>query len=178
MKRIKLKIFNPVLIPILLAFILPCLADETAIEGHKSGEDINWQVISSGGTDGSSESFGLKGTASQTATGVGSSASFGLKHGFWQSFGGQSPCQGICGDANNDSTVNVSDAVFIINYVFVGGDPPRPILACGDANNDGTVNVSDAVSIINYVFVGGDAPGDCTPGSPDWQGSDCCPFAK
>jgi subtilisin family serine protease len=83
-------------------------------------------------------------------------------------------CQGICGDANNDTDVNVSDAVWIINYVFVGGDAPQPILACGDANGDTDVNVSDAVWIINYVFVGGDSPGDCVPGS--WGGDDCCPF--
>lgn len=84
-------------------------------------------------------------------------------------------CQGICGDANDDTDVNVSDAVKIINYVFVGGDAPVP-LACGDANNDGDVNVSDAVRIINYVFVGGDPPGDCSPGSVNWIDGDCCPF--
>jgi hypothetical protein len=84
-------------------------------------------------------------------------------------------CEGICGDANSDATVNVSDAVYIINYVFVGGGAPVP-LACGDANSDGTVNVSDAVYIINYVFVGGGAPGDCNPGSANWTDGDCCPF--
>ncbi|HER00464.1 MAG TPA: hypothetical protein ENO22_14080, partial [candidate division Zixibacteria bacterium] len=40
-------------------------------------------------------------------------------------------CQGRCGDANNDGSVNVSDAVWIINFAFVGGDPPQPIPACG-----------------------------------------------
>jgi FG-GAP repeat/Dockerin type I domain len=65
----------------------------------------------------------------------------------------------VCGDANTDLTVNVSDAVWIINYVFVGGDPPDP-LDSGDANCDGTSNVSDAVWIINYVFVGGNEPCD------------------
>jgi hypothetical protein len=84
-------------------------------------------------------------------------------------------CVGICGDANSDGTVNVSDAVFVINYVFVGGDTPVP-LACGDSNSDGTVNVSDAVYIINYVFVGGDIPEDCSPGSANWIDGDCCPF--
>ena len=84
-------------------------------------------------------------------------------------------CYGDCGDANGDGSVNVSDAVWIINYVFVGSGPPIP-LACGDANGDGSVNVSDAVWIINYVFVGGAPPGDCMPGSPNWLDGDCCPF--
>jgi hypothetical protein len=76
-------------------------------------------------------------------------------------------CDFICGDANSDSTVNVSDAVYIINYVFVGGDPPDPLLSA-DVNCDGESNVSDAVYIINYVFVGGNDP--CDPsgdGEPD-----------
>jgi outer membrane protein assembly factor BamB len=63
----------------------------------------------------------------------------------------------ICGDANNDLNVNISDAVVIINYVFIGSDPPDP-LCVGDANGDEGVNVSDAVHIINYVFIGGDPP--------------------
>jgi CubicO group peptidase (beta-lactamase class C family) len=65
----------------------------------------------------------------------------------------------ICGDANGDETTNVSDAVHIINYVFVGGDPPVSPEA-GDCNCDLTCNVSDAVWIINYVFVGGNEPCD------------------
>jgi hypothetical protein len=67
--------------------------------------------------------------------------------------------QYMIGDANGDQAVNVSDAVYIINYVFVGGDPPDPLQA-GDCNCDGKCNVSDAVWIINYVFVGGNIPGD------------------
>jgi Zinc carboxypeptidase/Carboxypeptidase regulatory-like domain/Dockerin type I domain len=65
----------------------------------------------------------------------------------------------ICGDANSDEDVNVSDAVFIINYVFIGGDTPDPIES-GDANCDEDTNVSDAVWIINFVFIGGDIPCD------------------
>jgi hypothetical protein len=68
-------------------------------------------------------------------------------------------CEYICGDSNGDEIVNVSDAVFIINYVFVGGDVPDPIES-GDCNCDYTCNVSDAVWIINYVFVGGNEPCD------------------
>lgn len=65
----------------------------------------------------------------------------------------------LCGDVNSDKAVNVSDAVGIINYVFVGGNPPDPIES-GDTNCDGECNVSDAVWIINFVFVGGNDPCD------------------
>lgn len=65
----------------------------------------------------------------------------------------------ICGDANADEAVNVSDAVFVINFVFVGAEAPNPIESA-DANCDTTVNVSDAVYIINFVFVGGNPPCD------------------
>ncbi len=65
----------------------------------------------------------------------------------------------LCGDANGDGAVNVSDAVQIINYVFIGGGAPDP-LESGDVNCDHEVNVSDAVWIVNYVFIGGAIPGD------------------
>jgi hypothetical protein len=63
----------------------------------------------------------------------------------------------ICGDANSDDAVNVSDAVAIINFVFLGGVAPEPY-RCGDCNCDTSVNVSDAVCIINHVFLGGPKP--------------------
>lgn len=73
----------------------------------------------------------------------------------------------VCGNANGDASVNVSDAVYIINYVFVGGTAPDPLEAA-NANCDSSVNVSDAVYIINFVFVGGNAPCDTdADGVPD-----------
>ena len=68
-----------------------------------------------------------------------------------------------CGDVNNDTKVNVSDAVLIINYVFIGGSPPDPNIACGDVNEDHFVNVSDAVYLINFIFIGGPPPDECAP---------------
>jgi hypothetical protein len=63
------------------------------------------------------------------------------------------------GDANGDSTHNVGDAVYLINYVFNEGPDPTPYLVMsGDANNDAAANVGDAVHIINFVFNGGPAP--------------------
>jgi hypothetical protein len=66
---------------------------------------------------------------------------------------------GICGDANGDFELNISDAVFIINYVFASGPEPVPY-RLGDCNCDAECNVSDAVWIINYVFTGGNDPCD------------------
>ena len=72
-----------------------------------------------------------------------------------------------CGDVNADNKVNVSDAVYLIGYVFSGGNPPQP-LYIGDTNCDSTVNVSDAVYLINYVFSGGHPPCDTNnDGVPD-----------
>jgi hypothetical protein len=66
------------------------------------------------------------------------------------------------GDANFDGSINVADAVYIINFVFKSGDTPIPVLLAGDANCDGEVNVGDAVYVINYVFKGGPEP-SCNP---------------
>jgi hypothetical protein len=85
-------------------------------------------------------------------------------------------CTGLCGDMNADGNVNISDAIYMINYVFIGGDKPQPVLACGDANSDGAAALSDGILIINYIFIGGSSPGDCSPGSWEGAGGNCCPF--
>ena len=71
------------------------------------------------------------------------------------------------GDVNGDGALNISDAVYIINYIFASGNPPEEY-AAADVNCDETVNVSDAVWIINYIFVGGNQPCDIDgDGIPD-----------
>ncbi len=61
------------------------------------------------------------------------------------------------GDANGDGSINVGDAVHIINYVFKGG--PAPVSDYnGDANADDNINVGDGVYLINFVFNGGPPP--------------------
>lgn len=62
------------------------------------------------------------------------------------------------GDANFDGDVNVGDAIYIVNYVFNGGNDPQPLFVAGDANCDGGVNIGDAVMLVNYIFNGGNMP--------------------
>jgi hypothetical protein len=64
----------------------------------------------------------------------------------------------IRGDANGDGVIDISDVVYLINYLFIHGPAPVP-LAAGDATCDGVVDVSDVVYLINYLFVSGPAPG-------------------
>ncbi|MEZ5359994.1 MAG: FG-GAP-like repeat-containing protein [Candidatus Zixiibacteriota bacterium] len=63
----------------------------------------------------------------------------------------------LCGDANGDRSVNIGDAVFLIQYVFSGGPAPEPIES-GDVNCDTSVNIGDAVYLINYIFKSGPNP--------------------
>jgi hypothetical protein len=67
----------------------------------------------------------------------------------------------ICGNANGDEAVNVSDVVYILNYVFISGSPPPHPLESAEVNCDGMVNVSDAVWLLNYIFISGPAPCEC-----------------
>jgi hypothetical protein len=60
------------------------------------------------------------------------------------------------GDSNVDGTIDVADAVFLINYLFCGGPDPPPVL--GDVNWDGAINGADVVFLINYLFRGGPEP--------------------
>ncbi|MCC6964320.1 MAG: PQQ-dependent sugar dehydrogenase [candidate division Zixibacteria bacterium] len=63
----------------------------------------------------------------------------------------------VCGDADGSLAVSISDAVYLINYIFAGGPAPDPLLS-GDADCSGALSISDAVYLINYIFAGGPAP--------------------
>lgn len=129
-----------------------------------AGEEINWQVISAGGThNAGSANFRLSGTAGQTAVGTGSSANFGVNHGFWQEFGGGGCCNhdGMRGDANYDlQGPNIVDLTFIVAYLFSSGEAP-PCWEEGDCNGDGNVNIVDLTLLVGYLFGGGAPPEPC-----------------
>jgi hypothetical protein len=70
------------------------------------------------------------------------------------------PCDYVCGDADYNRSSNITDAVYIINWVFKGGPGPV-VMDAADANCNGAANISDAVSIINWIFKGDSPP--CCP---------------
>lgn len=70
------------------------------------------------------------------------------------------PCTS-CGDANSDNSIDLSDVVFLIAYIYSGGAAPGDCnypRGKGDANGDGTVDISDVTYLIARIFSGGPAP--------------------
>jgi len=62
------------------------------------------------------------------------------------------------GDVNGDWAVNVADAVYLVNYIFINGPVPPPPGWRANPNGDNEINVGDAVYIIDFVFRGGPRP--------------------
>lgn len=73
-------------------------------------------------------------------------------------------CQWAVGDANGDGSVDISDVVYLIAYIFSGGRAPTPnSVGSGDADCSHGVDISDAVYLISRIFSGGPPPGlTCT----------------
>jgi hypothetical protein len=123
-----------------------------------AGEQIKWQVISSGGTNGTSTNFKMQGTVGQTATGWAQSVNYKINQGFWQDFG--SPAEGCCdhpGDANNNNVVNILDVTFTIAFLYKGG----PLPSCPgeiDSNGNGITNILDVTYTIAFLYKSGMSP--------------------
>ena len=65
------------------------------------------------------------------------------------------PNRGYAGNADNH--VNISDAVYLLSYLFREGPPPVS-LPVGDVDGSGAIDIGDAVYLINYIFRDGPAP--------------------
>jgi hypothetical protein len=72
------------------------------------------------------------------------------------------------------SLLQITDAVQVFNFLFLGGPSPT-CLDAADADDNGTLNLTDGVRILNHLFLGsgplpGPGPGDCgqdpTPDDP------------
>ncbi|MBN4076547.1 hypothetical protein JYT16_02395 [Gemmatimonas aurantiaca] len=68
-----------------------------------------------------------------------------------------SPCCVLAGDADNDGSVGIGDATFLIARIFSGGSAPT---CCGsaDVNANGKIGISDVVVLIQRVFASGAEP--------------------
>ncbi len=58
------------------------------------------------------------------------------------------------GNCNADALINLSDAIFLLNHLFLGASTPVCDGAC-DADRSGALNITDAVFLLDYLFKGG-----------------------
>jgi hypothetical protein len=58
------------------------------------------------------------------------------------------------GDCNADNSVDVSDVVYVMEWIFSGGSAPIPYVFVGDVNCDDEIDISDAVFLISFIFSG------------------------
>ena len=67
------------------------------------------------------------------------------------------------GDPNDSGSLDLSDGLYIFNYLFTGGAQPS-CNESADSNADGAVDLSDGIYLLSYLFLGGPAP--APPGPP------------
>ncbi len=101
----------------------------------------------------------------------------------WSLVTGSTAGQFTRGDANDDGSFDISDAVFTLSALFVPGAPPSNCDAALDTNDDGAVDIADAVFSLGALFIPGASPppppvscgSDPTPDSTTCDLFDSCP---
>jgi hypothetical protein len=63
----------------------------------------------------------------------------------------------VRGDCDADGTVNLTDPVYLLTRLFLGG-PDLPCESSGDSDDSGVLDLSDAVFILQYLVLGGPPP--------------------
>ena len=65
--------------------------------------------------------------------------------------------QFIRSDANGDGKVNITDGIFVLNFLFLGGPAP-PCTDAADSDDSAALNLTDGIFTLNFLFLGGPAP--------------------
>lgn len=86
------------------------------------------------------------------------------------------PDQFIRGDCLPDGRRDITDAINILNYLFLGSLEPTCLDAC-DSNDDEILNITDAIHLLGFLFLGTAPPpapaGECGL-DPAGSDLDCC----
>jgi hypothetical protein len=105
-----------------------------------AGEQINWQVISSGGhVRDASDSYRLGGTVGQTAVGTGNTPPTCCN------------TDGIRGDCDMNGSLNVADVTCLVGPLKNIIPPPFLCEEEADINGSGTINVVDVTYLVSYL---------------------------
>ncbi len=61
--------------------------------------------------------------------------------------------RGLLGDSNGDGSLDISDPVWTLGFLFLGFPPPV-CLGAADFNRDSKLDLSDPVASLGYLFLG------------------------
>ncbi len=78
--------------------------------------------------------------------------------------GGEERPQFRRGDADASGLLQLNDAIFVFNFLFLGG-PDTTCQEAADADNNNRVELTDGIRVLNFLFTGGPPPVD--PGPTD-----------
>ena len=80
----------------------------------------------------------------------------------------------VRGDADANGSINLTDGIVVLNFLFLGGTAPR-CMDAADVDDSGGNNptLTDAVVIFNWLFSGGVPPSEPTPSAPNYVATDC-----
>ncbi len=85
------------------------------------------------------------------------------------------------GDPDETEAVNLTDAIVLYEYLFLGREVPR-CLEAADIDNDGAINLTDPIYLLHHMFLGGRSPAAPWPACgidadvPESPGSLGCTF--
>jgi PKD repeat protein len=63
----------------------------------------------------------------------------------------------VRGDVDGNGSVDITDAVKVLNFLFLGSEAPA-CMDAADVTDRGNVNISAAISLLTYLFLGGTQP--------------------
>jgi hypothetical protein len=67
-------------------------------------------------------------------------------------------------DVDGSGLVDISDAVQVLSYLFLGAGAPD-CMEAADADNSGQVDITDAITTLSYLFLGAEPPAEPGPKS-------------
>jgi hypothetical protein len=80
----------------------------------------------------------------------------------------------VRGDADANGVVELTDAIVVLSFLFLGGPAPS-CMDAADADDDGGNQpvITDAILILSWLFTGGSAPKPPSPSRPQYAAEDC-----
>ncbi len=75
----------------------------------------------------------------------------------------KAPTRFVRGDSNLDGGIDISDAIHMLQFMFIGG-VPMTCLDAADTNDDGASEITDSIGLLNHLFLGGLPPAAPWPG--------------